>query len=1067
VTGTRRLEIHLLGRFVVLLDGQEIPAAEFGGRKVRTLLRVLATRRGRFVSNDALTEMLWPVRPPVDPAANVQVLVTRARKALGDPRAILTGDGGYALSAEEWCSVDAERFLGAVDDLGDAPTLASMEAALGAWCGDPLAEDVYADWAVDYRSRLLRARQDTLERAATLAHESGRHATAIGYASTAAEADPLRETAVLILVRALAAAGDPAAALLRYDSYRRALADELGVDPSPAAASLHRELLGGRGASTAEPRRSTGTFTGLPFVGRDSELRSMRAALGEGLGGATVVLTGDSGVGKSRLATMLTVGTPSVLARAVRPERAEPWSLVRTLVREVLAEDVEYADALPAPLADAVAALLPEREPGTAATADPQSLRALLQEAVLRLLSAADRTVVIDDLQWADPSSLEVLEAARSRLPGLRLLVVHRPEEVAAAVSAFLGRLQADLRVDLGGLTPEAIGDLVAGPGLAAELHTHTDGAPLAIGEVLRVLIEEGLVVRRPDGGYRGVDPAASARAAALGRQGKKHAIGVRAGRQSPEARRVLELICVLAREVSVGTLQRAGGGSEADLLERLGELFGAGLVRFGEYGWTTAHDVVSEAVVEQLGAAQAAGLHAVLAAALEAEDGDPAELARHWLAAGETARAADAFARAAQRALAHFADQEAATLAGSGLALGELPSVAGVLRETRAEALARLGDIPAARRDFRVALAGCRRGPARARVLGRLAVLASGADDLVRAGELAELAVVEAGDDRAARAGALEVACVLDMNLDRTERAEERSAEALELYRDLGDASGTARVLDGRAMATFLAGDIEGGGAALRQAADLFEDTGDLVRVVTPRSTSGHALVFAGRAVDGLAAATSALDLARTLGHPEGQAYALWHRAEALADLARAPEALSDAHEALDIATRLGHRGWTATSWRAVGIASQAAGDLPGALRAYQHSLEASEHLGLFASWAAARAALVLVAMGACEQARPLVARALAEGPPLGHYEARAAQAELAEATGDPRAPDLAREALALATVGGARQGLDRLTELATRSAPGVGRPGGPPGGRSLSARAGRRDPGGADPRR
>ena len=83
MTAPGALEIRLLGRFVVVRDGSEIAAAGFGGRKVRALLRILTTRRGELVSHDVLTEMLWGDRPPSDPVANLQVLVNRARRALG------------------------------------------------------------------------------------------------------------------------------------------------------------------------------------------------------------------------------------------------------------------------------------------------------------------------------------------------------------------------------------------------------------------------------------------------------------------------------------------------------------------------------------------------------------------------------------------------------------------------------------------------------------------------------------------------------------------------------------------------------------------------------------------------------------------------------------------------------------------------------------------------------------------------------------------------------------------------------------------------------------------------
>ncbi|HEU5111212.1 MAG TPA: winged helix-turn-helix domain-containing protein, partial [Micromonosporaceae bacterium] len=91
------LRLMLLGRFRVYSGAEEVPVAAFGGRKVRTLLRVLAVRRPDLVSYDALAEALWADRPPADPAANLNVLVNRARRALGDGAAVVTGTGGYAL----------------------------------------------------------------------------------------------------------------------------------------------------------------------------------------------------------------------------------------------------------------------------------------------------------------------------------------------------------------------------------------------------------------------------------------------------------------------------------------------------------------------------------------------------------------------------------------------------------------------------------------------------------------------------------------------------------------------------------------------------------------------------------------------------------------------------------------------------------------------------------------------------------------------------------------------------------------------------------------------------------
>ena len=220
-----------------------------------------------------------------------------------------------------------------------------------------------------------------------------------------------------------------------------------------------------------------------------------------------------------------------------------------------------------------------------------------------------------------------------------------------------------------------------------------------------------------------------------------------------------------------------------------LATLSAVDLIRQTERGWVVAHDMVAEVVANQTSAAERARLQARLAAVLEAEDGDPAERARLWSAAGDAGRAAQAYAQAAQVALDAFADAEAERLADAGLGSlrdegGDRLERSGLL-EARARARQRRGSLSGARADLQAALEGYRSGPDRSRVLSDLAMLALGADDLRRAAELAELALVEAGADRAASAHALEVASVADMNLGRPDRAETRaSAGAGPLHR-------------------------------------------------------------------------------------------------------------------------------------------------------------------------------------------------------------------------------------------------------------------------------------------
>jgi DNA-binding SARP family transcriptional activator/tetratricopeptide (TPR) repeat protein len=1046
-----------MGRFVVARDGTEVPSADFGGRKVRTLLRMLAVRRGAVISSDELIELLWAAHPPADPAANLQVLVNRARHGSSAPWLIVTGSGGYALTDDDRCTLDTERFLLAAArcrQLTGRQALAAYRAAVSLFTGEPLPEDRYDAWAQPFRDAVLFTHQQVLEQGAACAIACGDTALAVSWATRAAAGEPLREAAALTMIRALDAAGDRAAALRHYEHYRRSLADELGVDPSTEAAAVHADLLTGRSGGAgrvADP--ADAEPAGLRFVGRRAELDRLTAAVApDGVARRFAVLCGPSGSGKSRLLAMVAARVPAVSIAGFWPHRAEPWALARSLLSAVLRTDGAAADGLPPSLRQTVAAVVPDvgtsRAAGedgnggatgrSAPGADPETTRALLVEAAVRMVSAvAGTALLIDDLQWSDPSSVQLLAAVAGRATGVRMILAYRADEwdPGGSAAALVGRLAPAVTVELGALTGEAVTELVADPDLATTLLAHTDGTPLAIGEALQALSAERLAGPDDAGRWRANGDGAVARAAELGRLGQRAAIARRAARFTGTTRRLLTLMSLLGRETPARLLAAAAQADEALTAGELSTLAAAGLIRLDPGGWRTAHDMVAEVVSAGIAPADRGRWHADLARALEDSGADPAEIARHWARGGDTGRAAAAYASAAAAALEAFADAEAAHLADAGLALPAGTADTARLHEYRARARRRLGGIAGARDDLRAALAARPAGPGRAALLSEMAALASGADDLLRASELAELAITEAAGDAAVRARALEVASVIDMNLGRPGRSADRAAQALAIYQRCGDSRGAAGILDTRAMAAFLAGDVLGGTELLHRAANLFTDCGDLIRMITPRSTRGHGLVFQDRAAEGLLDTATALEMAERLGHAEGRSYALWHRAEALAALDRVGEAIDAGSSALAIARRIGHRGWTATGWRALGIAHQAAGEPDRALACFTRSLECSEHLDLFRSWAASRSAMALTELGRLDEAAVLVDLALGLGPALGHYEARLAQAVLASARGDPAARRVAARARAKAMAGGVLAHAPRLSEIAGRT--------------------------------
>ncbi|MEA2567291.1 MAG: hypothetical protein QOD49_2468 [Actinomycetota bacterium] len=1048
------VEIRLLGRFSARRDGREIPPGAFGGRLARTLLRILISRRGAFVTREYLTEALWPKAQPADPVMNVNVLVQRARSALGDQGLIVTGPGGYSFAGAGGCVIDAEVFLAAVGRgralhaAGDHPAaLQEFRLALEVWAGEPLAEDTYEEWAQEFRTMLLRARLDALEGAAALALATGDAAQAVACSELAVVQEPLREAAHLLLATTLAASGDPAAALAALDRMRRRLADELGLDPSEEADRLQLRILRGEPVVTtapAPPVAARSTFGQLPFLGREHEVAEILARLADPFPGPILVL-GPPGAGKSRLIAEVGARSrrPVVAARGFRTQQEEPWGLARDLITEVLSLDASVVEAVSPRAAQALADVVPLvadlREVGSGAV-DPESRRSLAREGAIRIfeaIAAKAPLVVVDDVQWADATSLALLEVVARRVPRIGLVIASRSGEASVGGSAatFLGELARAggdvLTVTVGPLPRPAVVELVGEGYLAEVILRETEGTPLAIAEVLRALVRRGLVEADGPARWR-VRQAGAADVRSAAHAGQRRAIEVRVGLQTAREGRTLSLLALLGREAPARLLAAASGrGDEGAVLDDLDALAGAGLVRLGERGWAMHHDVIGEVVIEGLESSHRGRLHGMLAKALDAEGAEPAEVAGHLVGAGDPDAAADAFADAARRGLERFANDEAEKLSTAGLELAPRNELRRALLEIRAEARGRRGDTAPARDDLRCALETG--GADRSRILTSMAMLTSGTEDYVLASELVELALGEAGRDPAARARALTAGARLDLNLQRPKRAAARAGEALALFEEMGDPDGVADILEIRCIIAIQLAQFGEALTLLGRATRLFQDAGRLMRIGRCRSNWGVALATTGQPDEGLAMIEEALELERSLGHPAGEAYSLWARSDALLRRGRVQQARESAEEALAVARRIGHREWSALALKGLGDACLAAGDLDAAAAAYEECLALASSMPIFQSWAQAGVASVHLARGDLEAARTAAAAALRVGTPLTQLQARRVWAEIAVAGGDSDASSIVGAALRHAEEAGDVLIVQRLTGLLT----------------------------------
>jgi YVTN family beta-propeller protein len=246
------MEFRILGPVTVCDEGRELA---LGGARQRALLAILIMHANEVVSTDRLIDDLWGVRPPATAGKVVQVYVSQLRKVLrtGQPDAregvLLTQSPGYLLRIGPG-ELDAKRFELLVDEgrralIEDAPELAAEKLlqGLALWRGPPLADFTFDAFAQSEIARLEEAHLTALEERIEADLALGRHAELVGEIKSLVARHPLRERLRGQLMRALYGSGRQAEALTAYADARRALVDDLGLEPGPELQELERAIL--------------------------------------------------------------------------------------------------------------------------------------------------------------------------------------------------------------------------------------------------------------------------------------------------------------------------------------------------------------------------------------------------------------------------------------------------------------------------------------------------------------------------------------------------------------------------------------------------------------------------------------------------------------------------------------------------------------------------------------------------------------------------------------------------------------------------------------------------------
>ena len=914
------LSLALLGPPVVRRDGAPVT---FDTRKATALLALLAVT-GREHSREQLADLLWPEADSVKGRASLRRTLSVTAAVMGD--GLVVSRAAIALDPA-LVRVDVREFHALIG----RPDAASLERAASLYRGDFLAGFTlrgcaeFEEWQESVSEELRQALARGLQRLVAACIADGALERAAGHARRWLQLDPLHEPAHQVIIRLHGWAGQRSAAMRQYRSLVRVLDRDLAVRPLPETTRLYDDVRAGRlgpppvpvaapAADDPAPDKddpapdkavaAAGTPT-WPLVGRTAELDTLRAAWraagrdgghgGIGRRGRVVAIAGEAGSGKTRLIAELRAeaaeaGAAVLAARGHDGETGLPFVLAADLLRTALAVRPDLPDTLPAQTAAMAGRLIPAlaaSHPDTAAPPlDSPVAVTRLYAAIADTLQAAagggDKPggiVVVEDVHWADSSSLGLLAYLVRRLADWPLLLVlsWQPEQagrlrvlrtaLAEAESQSLGQT-----VEPGPFGPEAIGTLLGLDGMpridVSRLLAETRGLPMLVREYVEALRAAG----EPEAGAG--EPGAWWPPASV-----RDLLRTRLQAVSEAARQMLTAAAVLGSDNDADLLRAVSGRGEDEIVEAIDDALARSLLteipppgpqQAPSYGFP--YEALRRTVYESATLARRRLLHGRAADALvRRHERDPATtraaaVADHLQRAGRDEQAAQWWWRAAEVARDLYAHAEAHTHLTKALALG-YPQLPG--RMALGEVLVALGRYREALAEFETAAALATEADraTQAAIEHKLADVHHrlGDWDLAEA-HLAVVTELVEGTEPGRLARAQADRAVVAYRRGAASQAADLGRAALASARAGADPGATAQALNVLGMLAARSGDTA---AAERYLRDGLAEARPLEpgAAVAALNNLARLLAETGRGEEALTAAAEALELGRELG--------------------------------------------------------------------------------------------------------------------------------------------------------------------------------------------------------
>jgi DNA-binding SARP family transcriptional activator len=663
---------------------------DLGSPTNRSLLAYLLLHRASLVDRRRLAFVFWPEVTESAARRNLRQYLHRIRSIL-EPvypagRLILADESGIQFNPEIQIWIDVEEFCARSRP---GAGLEDLRAAVDLYRGD-LLEDLYEDWCLEKRRELHEIFIDLLDQLTQGLQAQKNFEEAIRYAQKWADSEPLDESAHRRLLSLLALNGDRNRAILHYRKLKETLARELEAEPLPATEALFQNIQNGSPIINPAPRLKSPPVRPvfakpppLPLVGRRSELAVLESAqrrASEGYG-QFILITGESGIGKTRLIQELLTRSPdlpTLYGICHELELVAPYAPLRGVFAKALDLLPDLVFAAPQPWMFTLVHLLPSllkrlpylalREVSAGGSLSiPEAYTGLLLS-LIDNVSKHPVNLIFDDLHWGDGPTWDFLSLLSRYAEAQPLLVIGlcRLEDLPRERVRLIRTLERNgllRQVALSRLSPEETAELSAHLLTEApldqlfltRLYKETEGNPFFIIETLRAMQESGhppsLTVN-----YGGRIPAFSLPLSV------QRVIEARIDRLSPESQALLATAAAVGRAFTFSILVEIGPMPAAEVIAHIEEWLQRGLVREAANAYDFSHDKIRHVAYSTLSRARRQYIHRLIAGVLEitVPPADPVTLAYHFARSDQPLKALPHLTRAGEQALQVRSYQEA-----------------------------------------------------------------------------------------------------------------------------------------------------------------------------------------------------------------------------------------------------------------------------------------------------------------------------------------------------------------------------------------------------------------------